>query len=353
VFAAATADVVRQGKTATCTAVLSDDTVYQRALAAAGYQRHYRVESFLGVRRGSRSFVSPKPETFFRTPGPVTRQARTSVPGEGRTLAAGKDPLVVQLRDLSSVEGRRERGACVADGLMLARRALDDRLIVSALVYTPALLRHADGVTLLGLARECGVDHYRVSDGLMGTLTTSRPIPPVLALLQIALRDIATFHASSTATLLVAEGIQNPDNLGMLLRTADAAGAEAVVVAGGLLDPLHKSCVRAARGAVGRLPIFTCAEPAAWLDHVVSVGFQVIGATTHRAAPLYDVVLHHPLGIVVGNEQGGISAAVLERCTARIAIPMAPGQDSLNVGVAAGVLLYEALRKRRHALPAR
>jgi tRNA G18 (ribose-2'-O)-methylase SpoU len=347
VFTAATADVVRQGKIATCTAVLSDDALYLQALTAAGYQRHYRVESFLGVCRGSRQFVPPEPGVFFRTPGPPVRQIVAPAPGEGRILGAGKDPLVVQLRELGTAAGRRERGACVAEGLMLARRALDDRLLVRALVYSPALLRDAEGVTLLRLARERGIDHYRASDGLMGTLTATRPLPSVLAVLEVAVRDAATLRPSTAAMLLVADGIQNPDNLGMLLRTADATGVEAIVVAHGIADPLHKSCVRAARGAVGRIPIFESAEPASWLADLADVGFQLLGATTHKAAPLFDLTLARPLAIVVGNEQAGLSPAVLECCTARVALPMAPGQDSLNVGVAAGVLLYEALRQRR------
>ena len=104
--------------------------------------------------------------------------------------------------------------------------------------------------------------------------------------------------------------------------------------------------MRAARGAVGRLPIFRCADLPAWVAGLREQGFRVLGATAHGDAGLYDVDLAPPLALVVGNEETGITPATRAACTARVAIPMAPGQDSLNVGVAAGVLLFELARRR-------
>jgi TrmH family RNA methyltransferase len=132
----------------------------------------------------------------------------------------------------------------------------------------------------------------------------------------------------------------------MVLRTADAAGVDSVVVAGAQADPLHKNCVRAARGAVGRIPIFGCSDLPAWLVDLCPAGIRVVGTTAHAPRSLFDALMPLPLAVVVGNEQRGISQAVLEVCTDRVHIPMAPGQDSLNVGVATGVVLYELVRRR-------
>jgi TrmH family RNA methyltransferase len=180
----------------------------------------------------------------------------------------------------------------------------------------------------------------------MGTITTTRPLPMVLAAVYVNLRDVAQFRMSPTTTLLVAEKLQNPDNLGMVLRTADAAGIEAVVVTGTHTDPLHKNCVRAARGAVGRIPLLVCADLAPWLEDLRATGFHVFGATAHAETTLFQCAMRPPLTVVIGNEQAGISQNVLDVCTNRVQIPMAPGQDSLNVGVATGVLLYEIVRQR-------
>jgi RNA methyltransferase, TrmH family len=256
----------------------------------------------------------------------------------------GEDPQVRRFRELSQPRGRQLHGQFVAEGPTLASRAISDRLPVDGVVHTGELARGPEGAALLELAGEAGIPCHRVSAGVMGTLTPTRPLPAVIAAVRLRLADVSGLHTSPGDLLLVAEDLQNPDNLGMVLRTADAAGVEAVVVAGAS-DPLHRNSVRAARGAVGRLPIFTCADLPSWLGDLRGRGFQVIGATAHADVSLFACTLRLPIAIVVGNEERGVSRAVLDACTGTVRIPMAPGQDSLNVGVAVGVLLYEARRR--------
>jgi TrmH family RNA methyltransferase len=178
----------------------------------------------------------------------------------------------------------------------------------------------------------------------MGLITPTRPLPAIVTAIWGRVRDVAAYRPGKQAVILVAEQINNPENLGMTLRTADAAGAEAVVVAGGA-DPLHRECVRAARGAVGRIPIYSCADLPAWIEQLRTQGILVVGATGNVERELYEVDLPIPLAIVVGNETDGLTDATLAACSSLVRIPMAPGQDSLNVGVAAGVLLYDVVRR--------
>jgi RNA methyltransferase, TrmH family len=334
-----------------------------RALVAASGERGLR-EVLLALPRGSRVLVEvagawaletvadvlegevlPPSQGVARFLG-VRRPARRGrAPGPDRTLARG-DPEVELFRELAQPAGRRGRGQFVAEGSTLVRRALDDGLPVASVVHTADLARSPEGPALLDLARAEGIPGLRASDGLLGTLTPTRPLPSVLAAVHLRLREAASLHAGPAAALLVAESLQNPDNLGLALRTADAAGAEAVVVAGEGADPLHRNCVRAARGAVGRLPLFTCADLPAWLRGLRRAGFQVVASTAHAERSLFEAPLRPPLCVVVGNEERGLSAGALEAAGERLRIPMAPGQSSHNVAVAAGILLYELRRPR-------
>ena len=97
---------------------------------------------------------------------------------------------------------------------------------------------------------------------------------------------------------------------------------------------------------MGRLPLYTCDDPLAFFHRLKAAGFAPVGATVEAPADLYSLALRPPVALVVGNESAGIRPAILAACTDRIRIPMAPGQSSLNVGVAAGVLLYELVRTR-------
>jgi RNA methyltransferase, TrmH family len=289
--------------------------------------------------------VLPPSQGVARFLGARRPARRGPAPGPDRTLARG-DPEVELFRELAQPAGRRRQGQFVAEGPTLVRRALDDGLPVGSVVHTAELARSAEGAGLLDLARAGGIPCFRASDGILGTLTPTRPLPSVLAAVHLRLREAASLHAGPAAALLVAESLQNPDNLGLVLRTADAAGAEAVVVAGEGADPLHRNCVRAARGAVGRLPLFTCADLPAWLRDLRRSGVHVVGSTAHAERSLFEAPLRLPLCAVVGNEERGLSPQALEACGDRLRIPMAPGQSSHNVAVAAGVLLYE-LRRRR------
>ncbi len=271
----------------------------------------------------------------------------------GAPSAAQRDPIVARLRNLGHAAGRRARRQFLADGLLLASRTLDD-LSVEDMFYTAGLLRNPEGAALLQRAAEQGVAAYRISDGLMGLITPARPIPVIVTAIWGQVRDVAAYRPGKQAVILVAEQISNPENLGRTLRTADAAGAEAVVVAGGA-DPLNRECVRAARGAVGRIPIYACSDLPSWIAATRQRGVHVVGASGNVERELYDIDLPIPLAIVVGNETEGLTDATFAACSSLVRIPMAPGQDSLNVGVAAGVLLYDVVRRsgrwRRTAHP--
>lgn len=266
--------------------------------------------------------------------------------GRGR-IGTSRDPILTRFRDLAHAAGRREHAQFLAEGLTLVQRAVNDGLPVEAILYTPELQRISEGAQLLRDAREARIQHYLVSEGLLGKITTTRPVPEVIAAVFGALLDVEQFKPSPTTSLLIAENINNPDNLGMLLRTADAAGTGGMVVIGEKTDPFHKNCVRAARGAVGRVPLLSCRDPQASLRHLKEHGFRILGATSRAETVYYCSEMKPPIAVVVGNEQAGISPELLEVCTAQVRIPMAPGQDSLNVGVAAGVLLYEIVRQQR------
>ena len=298
----------------------------------AGYRPLYRLAVFAGSRRGARYADGSD------------RDARTAAP-PGPQLA-GKDTSAVQrLRALREPAARRAEASFVAEGPTIVQRALRDALPVEAVLCLNAFAAAPAGREIADACGRLGIACYRCSDGLMGTVTSTRPLPAVIAAVHFRLDDVGMLRLPRSSVLLITENLQNPDNLGMVLRTADGAGAGAVVVTEDGVDPLHKNCVRAARGAVGRIPLYRCADLPGWLGELSRQGFATLGATAHADADLFAKPLDLPLAFVVGNEETGLRPPTLAACTSRVRIPMAPGQSSLNVGVAAGVLLFEFVRR--------
>jgi TrmH family RNA methyltransferase len=299
------------------------------------------------MKRGSNCVIVP-PETFFSdTRKTYKKDKGIPKPGaESKPIVKRRDAVMSEFRNLVSLKGRQERSLFVVEGLTLVGRALNDGLPVERILYTSDLLKDSDGITLLNQAHVEGVAHHQVSSGLMGTTTTTRPIPPVIASVSMSYRSAEDYHLQAGSSLLIVDGIVNPDNLGMVLRTADAAGIEGVIIIEKSASPFHKNCVRAARGAVGRIPLLRCDEPEIYLRSLTNTGFNVLGATSSARKELYDLELRTPLAFVVGNESDGMSIPVRNLCTNLVRIPMAPGQSSLNVGVATGILLYEFVRRK-------
>ena len=146
--------------------------------------------------------------------------------------------------------------------------------------------------------------------------------------------------------LLVLDGVQDPHNLGACMRSADAAGADAVIVPRRRAVGLTPAVRKAACGATERLPLVTVGNLAQALDRMAEAGLRLIGAGARAGIPFTQADLTGPLALVLGGEGTGLRQLPAKRCDQLIHVPMRAGVESLNVSVAAALCLYEARRQR-------
>lgn len=203
-------------------------------------------------------------------------------------------------------------------------------------------VRRCDRATLDRLAP--GASHQGVA-----ARVRSRPAADwssVLGSVEEAIRGSGP-NAPAPPLLLVLDQVQDPRNLGACVRSAAAAGANAVVVPRRRSAGLTAAVRRTAAGGAERVPVVEVPNLARALRDLAARGVTVAGADPEAALPAWDADLDGPLALVLGAEEGGLRRLTRERCDHLVAIPMTAGGASLNVSVAAGVLLYEALRQRR------
>ena len=162
------------------------------------------------------------------------------------------------------------------------------------------------------------------------------------------LDDLLAHLATSAAPgpLVYLDGVQNPHNLGSILRTAAHFGAAAIVGKAGELPPLSPAAVRVADGAAAPVRACDLAEPAADLKRVAKAGFRVVATSSHRGKPLAAATLGGRIVVVLGSEGEGVSRAIEAAAAECVQIPGTGAVESLNVGVACGVVLAEAWRQR-------
>ncbi len=158
--------------------------------------------------------------------------------------------------------------------------------------------------------------------------------------------ELDTLAAGADALLLILDGVQDPQNLGACLRSAEAAGASAVVIPRDRASPITPAVRKAASGAAERVPVVTVANLARALERLQGLGVWVVGASGDVSASLYQAELTGPVALVLGAEQKGLRRLTRAHCDLLVRIPMQGAVASLNVSAAAAVCLFEAVRQR-------
>lgn len=240
---------------------------------------------------------------------------------------------------------RAETGRYLIEGADMVGQALRSPAPVHAVF---ALKEEIAALKADCAARETPL--YLLGSGLMTRLVGTGYETAVTAFAVVGQRTIAeTELLSGTEPLILAgERIQDPRNVGVLIRTAEAAGCAALLLSTDSAEPFSRAAVRSTTGSILRLPLCLTTNLPATLQRLREQGARVV-ATSARAPHLaYDAPLSdRPLVLVVGNETEGLSTTAREGASDFVALPMAPqGASSLNVTVAAGVLLYEAIRQK-------
>ena len=232
----------------------------------------------------------------------------------------------------------------VLEALTHRRRSVE-RLLV-------ARERQSGGVgRLLKLAREAGVavSHVprNVLERQLGRGVRHQGVVAVVAELPYADPDEILAHAAGLARAVVValDGVQDPHNLGSIVRSASAAGAAGLLIGSGV--GLTGAAVKVAAGAAESLPVARDPKLSRRLVEVRQAGFRCVALDSRDGEPWDGVDLTGRIILVAGAEGKGLRPGILDACQTRIQVPLAPGIDSLNVGVAMGVVLFEAVRQQR------
>ncbi len=257
-------------------------------------------------------------------------------------IRSRSNPLVRRLRSLKEKAGG---DLMLLEGPKLIAEALASGIEVVEAAASPRLAQGGHG-GLLGALRNRTVPVRLVDEGVLASLSEVETSQGLLALARRPVFEEESLFRG-TPLVLVAAGIQNPGNLGALLRTAEGAGATGAYLTDGAADPFSWKALRGSMGSAFRLPHRRRLTTADALARLEARGVSVVAADPGATRRYDEADLRGPVAILLGPEGAGLSPATRARASASVAIPMARGVESLNVGVAAGVLLFEAARQRR------
>lgn len=254
--------------------------------------------------------------------------------------------LETLIRDLRLRRGRERRGLALAEGVRLIEEALATGVRFRGAAVAPALEGTARGKALKAALEGAQVALTPVTDRELVQLADTEHPQGVVAVIEPPRWSLADLRAAPGAVAVVLDGVQDPGNVGTIIRTAFALGGAGVVALAGTAELTNPKVVRASMGALFRLPCVPASE-SELVEWTAAHGVELWVAEMQGEPPAPasgPTAARPPVALVVGREGTGVSAAMTARARRRVGIPLVRGAESLNVAVAAGILLYEVRR---------
>jgi TrmH family RNA methyltransferase len=268
-----------------------------------------------------------------------------------RRIEGHHNAAVKELRQAFARAERTEAGDCAIEGLRIVEEAIRSGLRFKAVFFKESAQNLAER-----LLPQVGanVDTLLLPDRLFdATVSTETPqgVAALVRLKEFSIDDV--LERLQVGPVMVLVGLQDPGNLGTILRSAEAFGCAGVVLGEGTVSPFNSKVIRASAGSVFRVPVIL-AKAAGGLEVILAKmrghGMHLIATSSHKGTPLDQAKLTGPSAIFVGSEGAGLPKSLMAQMDEAVAIPHTPQVESLNAGVAGSIVLYEAAKARTEEL---
>ena len=236
------------------------------------------------------------------------------------------------------------QGECAIEGVKLVEEALRSGQRLSSVFFSDSARALAEKLLPQLNAR---AETYVLPNALFASVVPSETPQGVAALVKLhGFTARQLLERSGTGPIVVAAGLQDPGNLGTIFRSAEAFGAAGVFLTEGTVSPYNSKVLRGSAGSIFRLPFFQM-QSGELVPLLLQHGVRLLATSSHKGTPLPEVSWKLPLAIFIGNEGAGLPRDLLHQMQETIVIPQAAAVESLNAGVAASIVLYEASRRRK------
>lgn len=268
-----------------------------------------------------------------------------------RKLTSSKNAYVKQMRSLYTRRGRKKTGLMPVEGIRFLQEAvvnaMQGKTAIESVFYVPDLEERPGGSDLLSQIEKVASRVFCCTPEILHYLTDTETPQGIVAAVRQPWTKMERLPARDGGFYLVLDRVQDPGNLGTMIRTAAAAGVDAVVCIKGTVDPFNPKVLRATMGAIFTIPVVFYDEPGRLVKHLRQQDCRLVAADVEAARCHFEVAYTGGTAIIIGNEARGVDPWLLSIADATVKIPLARDTESLNAAVAAGILLYEVVRTRQ------
>jgi TrmH family RNA methyltransferase len=263
------------------------------------------------------------------------------------TITSRQNPIVARYRAAARGD---QADRILIDGAHLVAEALAAGVALTETAMTIAAAESSALSTVLSALQSADVEITTVSPAVMDALSPVRTPSGIVALAERPRPDETAIFATMSPLVVVAIDIQDPGNVGAIVRVAEAAGATGVIAAGSCADPFGWKALRGSMGSAFRLPIMTAPNGDDAVATARRRGCRIVASVPRLGRSLFEVKLVGALAVLVGSEGAGVSQTLIDSADERITIPMHAPVESLNTSIAAALMLYEASRQRTSSI---
>ena len=252
-------------------------------------------------------------------------------------IESSSNPTFKQVKKLQTRSGRTKSGQYIAEGVRAVTDAIKNGADIECILLCEGETLHFDA---------SGIKVYEFKQSLFDELKLTVSSQGVMAVINYALPESHTMDTSKMQTIVYLDCVTDPGNMGTIIRSCDALGADAIILSKGCVDIFNPKVVRSTMASLFNVPIYAESSSVDTLNNLSSQGFIIAGTFPRDAESICKTDFSSKNVIVMGNEANGICEEIEALCKKRITIPMKGKSESLNVATALTVVLYEIMRKR-------
>ncbi len=260
-------------------------------------------------------------------------------------LQSNKNSTIKDIKSLQQRKNRDSKGLFFIEGLRFVKEAFDLQEQIEMVVVSERLLEESESALLVTDVEAKGIKCIAVPDKLFCEISDTQTPQGIMAVMKKQKYDLSsTIEKSSFVVVL--DSLQDPGNLGTILRTADAAGADCIILSKGCVDIYSPKVLRATMGSIFHVPVIDGIQIEEALQTLKAVGHKIVASHLAGVNNYFETELTAKTTIVIGNEANGISDITVKQADILVKIPMPGKAESLNAAIAAAVMMYEVTRQR-------
>jgi TrmH family RNA methyltransferase len=261
-------------------------------------------------------------------------------------ITSPSNPQIKEAVTLRESGRKKGRSTFLIEGLHLIESAIRAGAEIDRVFFTHSFSARREGREMLTTLAKTNRNMFEVAQGLLNKIADTETPQGVVAVVTYFSLALDKLRLDDPPLLAVADGIQNPGNLGTIIRTSDAAGADGVLLLPGTCDPFMSKTVRATAGSIFNVPVVHTDRPGL-LEWIKEKRIHLAVTAADAPKSVFDTDLDMPVALVFGNEARGVSKPLRKAADLVVKIPIHGRAESLNVATSAAIFLYEAVRQRR------